>query len=230
MRKRCCRDELTAGFTLIELMIVIAVIAIIASIAIPNLIASRIVANEKATIATLRTIGSGMEQFRAGGHLDLDHDGQGEYGAIIELSGNLPVRGTTSFLDPPILSRTFGSPDPNGKRQMKGYVFMMWLPGPGGVGLAEQSANVPFFDPDLSSTCWCIYAWPVDAGTSGRHCYFLNQTGEILQTTDPNYSGLGVTIPAGSAFTGGDPARIDRPGLASGVVGNDNNVWRSIGS
>ncbi|MHC4409440.1 MAG: prepilin-type N-terminal cleavage/methylation domain-containing protein, partial [Planctomycetota bacterium] len=42
------------GFTLIELMIVIAILAIIAAIAIPNLLAARLNANETAAIATLR--------------------------------------------------------------------------------------------------------------------------------------------------------------------------------
>ena len=44
------------GFTLIELLIVIAIILIIAAMAIPNLLHSRIAANEASAVSSIRTI------------------------------------------------------------------------------------------------------------------------------------------------------------------------------
>ena len=46
------------GFSLIELLIVVAIILIIAAIAIPNLIAARMSANEASSVQSLRTIQS----------------------------------------------------------------------------------------------------------------------------------------------------------------------------
>ncbi len=44
------------GFSLIELLIVVAIILIIAAIAIPNLLRSKIAANESSAVSSLRTI------------------------------------------------------------------------------------------------------------------------------------------------------------------------------
>ena len=44
------------GFSLIELLIVVAIILIIAAIAIPNLLRARIAANEASAVSTIRTI------------------------------------------------------------------------------------------------------------------------------------------------------------------------------
>ena len=93
------------GFTLIELMIVIAIIAIIAAIAIPNLIEARKNGNETAAIGALKTIGSAQALFRES---DKEGDGNLDYGTLSELA----TAGTTGLID-----RVLGS----GTKQ--GYLF-----------------------------------------------------------------------------------------------------------
>jgi len=51
------------GFTLVEIMIVVAIIALLAAIAIPNLLRARVNANEANAQATLRTISTAAESF-----------------------------------------------------------------------------------------------------------------------------------------------------------------------
>ena len=53
------------GFTLVEIMIVVAIIALLAAIAIPNLLRARHNANESAAIAGLRTVSTAAESYRA---------------------------------------------------------------------------------------------------------------------------------------------------------------------
>jgi len=52
------------GFTLIELMIVVAIIAIIAAIAIPSLLNARKAGNEASAISSMRTLTTVNEQYR----------------------------------------------------------------------------------------------------------------------------------------------------------------------
>ena len=53
------------GFTLVEIMIVVAIISLLAAIAIPNLLRARHNANEAASIAALRTISTACESYRS---------------------------------------------------------------------------------------------------------------------------------------------------------------------
>ena len=53
------------GFTLVEIMIVVAIIALLAAIAIPNLLRARINANESASISTCQTLSSALTSFFA---------------------------------------------------------------------------------------------------------------------------------------------------------------------
>ena len=53
------------GFTLVEIMIVVAIISLLAAIAIPNLLRAKHNANEAASIGALRTVSTACESFRA---------------------------------------------------------------------------------------------------------------------------------------------------------------------
>ena len=89
------------GFTLIELMIVVAIIAIIAAIAIPNLLNAKMAGNEAAAVSGLRTLSTVTEQYR---------NRNAEYPATLGA-----LDGTVSYID-----STFAAADTTAK---SGYIY-----------------------------------------------------------------------------------------------------------
>ena len=233
------------GFTLIELMIVVAIIAVIAAIAVPNLLSAKLAANESNAISTLRNLVSAQAQFQSIAAVDADDDGTGEYGCFGEMSGIIDLNargggGPAAPLNPPILASTFQNTDGDGLVTKSGYFFRIYLPDGGALGVAEvggglgAAAPPAGVDDDNCEVFWSAYAWPVDAGTTGNRTFFVNQRGEIVQTKMDalTYSGdvAGAAFPAWNAAldaagAGGDMGDALGINAAAAV---DGNTWTPV--
>ena len=145
------------GFTLIELMIVVAIIAIIAAIAIPNLLRSRMSANEASAAGAMRTISTGEVSFQTAAFVDADGDGMGDYGSLAQLA-NPDGAGAT----PPFIDQVLGG----GTKQ--GYVFAVNVTN-------GNAAALPAY------TCTAV---PAAAGRTGYRQYFVDESGVIRFTSD----------------------------------------------
>ncbi|HUQ49178.1 MAG TPA: prepilin-type N-terminal cleavage/methylation domain-containing protein [Terriglobales bacterium] len=88
-RAKNIRPNHAKGFSLIELLIVVAIILILAAIAIPNLLRARLSANESSAVASTRTISTAEAMYQ------INYPYQG-FGTLAQLSGTEPCTPTSA--------------------------------------------------------------------------------------------------------------------------------------
>jgi prepilin-type N-terminal cleavage/methylation domain-containing protein len=148
------------GFSLIELLIVVAIILIIAAIAIPNLIRSKMAANEASAVASIRTVNTAEVVFST------TYSIPSVFSVLLKDLGDtagtcatVPPIATNACLVDNVLAQN-GIPANSGK---SGYNFIYGNPAPG---------------------TYTINANPVTANSSGVRGFFANET-LVIRVANP---------------------------------------------
>lgn len=146
------------GFSLIELLIVVAIILIIAAIAIPNLLRSRISANEASAVASIRAISTAQISYattypQLGFADSLEKLGPGK--------SDQPTPDAANLIDPALA-----------RGEKSGYKFT--LTSAKGSGSSKEGANNTF----------TIMAEPTSPGQTGIRTFCSNQSSILYYQAD----------------------------------------------
>jgi type IV pilus assembly protein PilA len=143
MRKR------QAGFSLIELLIVVAIILIIAAIAIPSFLSSRMSANEASAVASVRSISTAETAYAT------TFPNLGYSVALTDLGDG----GSSNCVPTTVQACLIDSNLAGGTKS--GYAFTY-----------ANDGNTP-------AVAYTVNGDPVSRGATGRRSFFSNQPGEI---------------------------------------------------
>jgi prepilin-type N-terminal cleavage/methylation domain-containing protein len=170
-----------AGFTLIDMLFVVAIVGLLASMAIPGLMRARGAAQASSALGTLRVVNSAQLTYAIS-------CGFGFYAPDFPTLGDAPPNNTEGYL-PPELSSGFTF-------DKSGYIFSL-----AGTPLAGAPATCNGLSAGMASPGYAAVADPIDvSGAVGRY-FGTNADGLIYQDS----TSLGTTMPEGGAPPSGSP-------------------------
>lgn len=145
------------GFTLVELMIVMEIIVLLTAIAYPQVRRSLISAREGNAVGSMKMLVSAQSGFKEAGFVDLDINGEGDFGTLAQLSNPDGAGATQGFIDEQLAT---------GIRS--GYIFT--------VAVTAGSNTTP--------PSYAITGIPTVPGVSAYKMFFADESGIIRVTAD----------------------------------------------